>query len=89
MSRSLQFSLKGLLVDMGLLCLSLSALSWAHSIPVWTYRDDVAVIVVSGILAAISAMLLGRRLLRSWSLIVALIAAVPFLSYVWTTLFVR
>jgi len=42
-----------MLIDMGLLCLSLGAFSWAHSISVWSSWDDKAVIVVSGILAAI------------------------------------
>lgn len=89
MPRRFQFSLKWLLVDTGLLCLSLGSISWAHSMPGWHSRDDLAAIVISGILAAAAAILLGCHFLRSWILFVTFVAAIPFASYICTMLLNR
>lgn|SRR5487761_1880031 len=94
MTRRFQFSLRALLVDMGLLCFSLGVLSWARSMSdFWNpCGDDLAVVVTGGVLAPIMAVPLRRywgwpqSLFRSWCLFVAIIAGVPFVSYHWTRL---
>ena len=96
MPRRFQFSLKTLFVDMGLLCFSLGALSWAHLMSGWNPPgDDLAVMVISGILAGIIAIPLRRRsawplsFFRTWCLFAALVCGVPCVSYHWTRLLIR